>query len=271
MAGRIASLVGILFLSLAGAAAAAAEAPVSSVEFVPFVGGVGSYTTEVLTKGASAGFYLLAGRGDLTGELFFRTTYDKSSDNIDSDRSDFWYELEADGGDSLVELSPPGEWGRSYLGWALNVHGVQNSSYVDKSLNVNVGPAWTLASERSRFSLGAGYAWYDYVVDDEPARDNGFDRSEADFEVDGGYLRLKGERSFESGQRLAGMAQIIVDQHGNLFETRLQALGDQPLTGSGKVVLRTVVEQRFFDLGSRRDILDFDNETLFRGELLFHW
>jgi hypothetical protein len=219
----------------------------------------------------SGGFYLLANRGDFFSELYFRAVYDEEADKVDSDRSSFWYELEADAGDAFYEFHRLSGGQRSLVGWALNIHGVRNSTYVDESLNVNLGPSWSLAGERTRISVSLGGSYYDYVVDDEPARDNGFDRSQADFEVHGGYLRLSGDRSFASGNRLSGLAQTIVDQHGNLFESRLRGLWDLPLTPTEKMTLRSGVEQRFFDLGSRREILDFDSETLARVEVLFHW
>lgn len=267
---RTVRVLGILFLLSLGMAVAA-EASALNLDFVPFLGGVVSHTSNTLSKGVSGGFYLLADRGDFFSELYFRAAYDEGKDKVDSDRSHFWYELEADAGDAFHEFHRLSGGQRSLVGWALNIHGVRNSSYVDESLNVNLGPSWSLASERTRISVSLGGSYYDYVVDDEPARDNGFDRSQADFEVHGGYLRLSGDRSFSSGNRLSGLAQTIVDQHGNLFESRLRGLWDLPLTPTEKMTLRSGVEQRFFDLGSRREILDFDSETLARVEVLFHW
>jgi len=267
---RTARLLGALFLLSLGIVLDA-EASALHLDFLPFFGGVVSYTRDTPSKGVSGGFYLLANRGDFFSELYFRAAYDEEADKVDSDRSSFWYELEADAGDALYEFNHPGGGERSLAGWAFNIHGVRNSTYVDESLNVNLGPSWSLVGERTRFSISLGGSYYDYVVDDEPARDNGFDRSQADFDVHGGYLRLSGDRSFASGNRLSGLAQTIIDQHGNLFESRLRGLWDLPLTADGKMTLRSGVEQRFFDLGSRRDILDFDSETLGRVEVLFQW
>jgi len=270
MSWRTVRMLGVLIILTLGMTVDAAASDIH-LDFVPFLGGVVSHTSDTLSKGASGGFYLLANRGDFSSELYFRVAYDEKADKVDSDRSPFWYELEADAGDALHEFHRPSGGQRSLAGWALNVHGVRNSTYVDESLNVNLGPSWSLVSDRSRFSISLGGSYYDYVVDDEPARDNGYDRSQADFDVHGGYLRLSGDRSFASGNRLSGLAQTIVDQHGNLFESRLRGLWDLPLTADGKMTLRSGVEQRFFDLGSRRDILDFDSETLGRVEVLFRW
>ena len=265
MTKRIVLFFCILFLSLRGIGRA--ESPPIHIDVSPFLGGVASHTDNTLTNGVGGGFYLSASRGDLFGDLYFRTTYDKSSEKIDSDRSRFWYELEADVGDSWVELTPPAGWRRSHVGWVLGVHAVSNSTYVDDSLNINLGPSWSLQKEHARISLGLGASYYDYLLDDEPARDNGYERDQNDFDVHGGYLRLDGVLSFPSGSLLSGLAQTIVDQYGNLFESRLLALYDHPL--SDRVTLRIGVEQRFFDLGSRKDILDFDSETLGRLEVLF--
>lgn len=270
MSWRIARVLGGLFILSLGIAVVA-EASALHLGVVPFFGGVVSQTGDTLSKGVSGGFYLLANRGDFFSELYFRAAYDEKAEKVDSDRSRFWYEVEADAGDIFHEFHRPSGWRRSLAGWALNVHGVRNSSYVDESLNVNLGPSWSLAGERARISISLGGSYYDYIIDDEPARDNGFDRSEADFTVHGGYLRLSGDRSFESGNRISGLAQTIVDQHANLFESRLRGIWDLPLSAAGKITLRTGVEQRFFDLGSRRDILDFDSETLGRVEVLFRW